>query len=650
MSTTTLTTTALRDLDDAAFQDRYNCDRFTATVLSNRMRYILEHLSTRILTNAFSPVLRDWYDFNATISGPPELNYQMPAVGNSLAAFFGSMSEAVRITIEEFGPDELRPGDIIAANDPYRVGTHVNDVCFIRPVFAGDRIVSFVSVKAHQLDIGGTVPGGFSATKNNVFENGLVLAPILLYRDNKPVKSTFNLLFDNARFGGIILPDIKTIDQSLRFGERLILESVERYGVEAYFGAIKYAVDSSAESMATALCTIADGTYHGVGYIDADAVDQTREYEIHLALTKFGDRLEVDFSGTSPQARTSINAAALDAKSAVVMALKFLIDPTTPYTSGAFRNIDVVLPAGTVVSATPPDGAIFMYWEATQPLMKAVFAALDTALGRNAVAGDFGSMGIHNAYGLTDSGLPWASMAVGGGEHGPWGATKGGDADSYQSFYQANGIDPAIESIETDNPVVILRREYVEDSAGAGSHRGGAAVRKDTMYLTAAEHWTTLLSTKKAPGIGVYGGSDGKAGAAWLFPGGIVDVADRQSLVGTDDDTYAAATPVTGVLDPETKVLDPLGHYFYYGDNPIWKTTPNSIFRYQTCAGGGWGKAWERDPERVLGDVRNRYVSIAGAEQDYGVVIIGDPVRDPEGLVLDLERTDLMRSGRRSER
>lgn len=650
MTTSTATPTALRDLDDEAFHGRYDCDRFTATVLSNRMRYILEHLSTRILTNAFSPVLRDWYDFNATISGPPELGYQMPAVGNSLAAFFGSMSEAVRITIEEFGPDELRPGDIIAANDPYRVGTHVNDVCFIRPVFYGDRLVSFVSVKAHQLDIGGTVPGGFSATKHNVFENGLVLAPILLYRDNKPVKSTFNLLFDNSRFGGIILPDIKTIDQSLRFGERLILESVERYGVDAYFGAIRYAVDSSAESMATALGDIADGTYTGVGYIDADAVDQMREYEIRLTLTKFGDRLEVDFSGTSPQARTSINAAALDAKSAVVMALKFLIDPTTPYTSGAFRNIDVVLPAGTVVSATPPDGAIFMYWEATQPLMKAVFAALDAALGKNAVAGDFGSMGIHNAYGLTDAGVPWASMAVGGGEHGPWGATKRGDADSYQSFYQANGIDPAIESIETDNPVVILRREYVEDSAGSGSNRGGAAVRKDTMYLTAAEHWTTLLSTKKAPGIGVYGGCDGVAGAAWLFRGDVAGVVERQDLIGIEDSDYAAATPVTGVLNPETKVLDPAGEYFYYGDNPIWQTSPDSVFRYQTCAGGGWGEALDRDPELVLSDVRNRYVSIAGAERDYGVVIAGDPVRDPEGLTLDVQATEACRSQHRSGR
>ncbi|MFF0284044.1 hydantoinase B/oxoprolinase family protein [Rhodococcus aetherivorans] len=641
---------ALRDLDDQEFSARYNCDRFTATVLSNRMRYILEHLSTRILTNAFSPILRDWYDFNATISGPPELNYQMPAVGNSLAAFFGSMSEAVRITIEEFGPENLRPGDIIAANDPYRVGTHVNDVCFIRPVFSGDRIASFVSVKAHQLDIGGVVPGGFSATKHNVFENGLVLAPILLYRDNKPVKSTFNLLFDNSRFGGIILPDIKTIDQSLQFGERLILESVERYGIEAYFGAIRYAVDSSAESMAAALSKIADGTYTGVGYIDADAVDQSREYEIHLSLTKVGDRLEVDFSGTSPQARTSINAAALDAKSAVVMALKFLIDPTTPYTSGAFRNIDVVLPAGTVVSATPPDGAIFMYWEATQPLMKAVFEALDTALGKNAVAGDFGSMGIHNAYGLTDTGQPWGSMAVGGGEHGPWGATKEGDADSYQSFYQANGIGPAVESIEADNPVVILRREYVEDSAGSGYHRGGAAVRKDTMYLTAAEHWTTLLSTKKAPGIGVYGGGDGVAGAAWLFPDEVARVAERQDLIATDDEIYARSTPVTGVMDPESKVLDPSGEYFYYGDNPIWQTTPNSVFRYQTCAGGGWGNPLDREPERVLDDVRNLYASIAGAERDYGVVVIGDPLQDPEGLELDLEATQARRARLRAER
>lgn len=639
-----LVASSVRELSDADFFTRYEGDRFTASVLCNRMRYIVEHMSTGLLRNAFSVILRDWYDFNATISGPPELNYPMPAVGNSLAAFFGTMSEAVRNTIEEYGPDEVRPGDVIIANDPYRVGNHVNDMVFIRPVFHDGRIVSFVTLRAHQLDMGGIVPGGFSATKRDVYETGLSLPPLLLYRDDRPVRSTFNLILDNTRFGAIILPDIRTIHQSLLLGERLILESINRYGRDAYLGAIRYAVDVSAESMATALAELPDGVYTAEESVDADGEDDTVEYFVQLKATKVDDRLEIDFSGSSPQARTCINASALDTKSAVVMALKFLVDPTSPYTSGAFRNIDVVLPAGTFLSATPPNGAVFMYWESTQPVMRALFRALEGALGERAVGGDYGSLGIHNANGVLPDGTPWVGIAQCGGEHGPWGATRHGDADSYQVFYQANSLDPATEAIESEMPAVVLRKEYVMDSAGVGTNRGGAAVRKDTLYLADAEHWTTPLSTKRPTGIGVNGGAAGAQGGVWLFPPEATDVAGRQDLVGIDDACYAASVPVAGVLDPEHKTLDPKGKYFYFASQPTWRTDPNAMFRYQTNGGGGWGDPLGREPERVVVDVRDEYLSVEGAREQYGVVVLGDPQTDPEGLRVDAEATERRRA------
>ncbi|MDT7575624.1 MAG: N-methylhydantoinase [Pseudonocardiales bacterium] len=642
----TTTEPAIRDLDDAAFHERYGADRFTASVLGNRMRYIVEHMSTGILRNAFSLILRDWYDFNATISGPPEQNYPMPAVGKSLAAFFGTMSEAVRNTVEEFGPSELCEGDVLISNDPYRVGNHVNDVCFIRPVFHDGRVVSYVSIRAHQLDMGGIVPAGFSATKRNVYETGLVIAPTLLYRAGEPVRSTFSLILDNARFGAIILPDIKTINQSLALGERLIRQSIERYGIEAYMGAIRYAVDSSAESMSMALAALPDGRFSARESIDADGVDDTVSYEVAVDVTKVGDRLEIDFSGTSPQARTCINAAALDAKCAVVMALKFLIDPTEPYTSGAFRTIDLVLPAGTVVSAVPPDGAVFMYWESTQAIIRGIFRALEVALGERSVGGDYGSLSIHNANGVHAGGVPWVGTAQCGGEHGPWGATRHGDADSYQSFYQVNALDPATETIESDIPAVLLRKEYVIDSAGAGRHRGGAAVRKDTLYRTEAEHWSNPLSTRTATGIGVYGGHAGSQGAVWLFPPEAADVVGRADLLGVDPAVYRGSVPVAGVLDPDRKTLDPDGRYFYFASTPVWHTVPESMFRYETNGGGGWGDPLTRDPQRVRDDVRDEYVSIQGALADYGVVVSGDPQRDPEGLLVDLEATARERATR----
>lgn len=636
--------TRLKDLDDQAFVERYGADRFTISVLSNRMRYVVEHMCSGLLTNAFSLILRDWYDFAATVSGPPALDYPMSAVSNSLAVFLGTMADGLRNSVEEYGPDTLRPGDLLICNDPYRSGTHVNDVLFIRPVFHRDELVSFVSLRAHQLDMGGIVPAGFSATKHNVYETGLVLSPQLLYRDDQPVTSTFHLIFDNARFGALLLPDLKTIHQNLKLGEQLLVESVERYGVQAFLGAVRYSCDVSADAMREALSRVPDGVYEGAETIDADGVDDTIEYTVRVRATKVGENIEVDLSGTSPQARTCINASVLDTKTAVGVALKFLVDPATPFTSGTYRPVDIVLPAGTVASATPPDGAVFLYWEGSNPVLLALFRALAEALGEKAVGGDYGSLSIHNANGVRPDGTPWVTTAQCGGEHGPWGATHHGDADSYAVAYLANNLDPATEAIEADIPVVVLRKEYVPDTAGAGIHRGGAAVLKDTLWLTEAEHWSSPLHTKSTSGFGVHHGKDGAAGAVWLFDGDGSDIATTGDLLGLDDAVYAAATPVAGVLHPETHVRDSEhGRYFYFASNSVWRTKPGAIFRYLTNGGGGWGDPFQRDPDTVKDSVRDGYVTVAAAAREYGVVIVGDPETDPEGLRIDAEATAALR-------
>ena len=633
----------LRDLTDDEFQQAYDCDRFTATVLASRYRYAVQHMCSGLLTNAFSIILRDWYDFAATISGPPELEYPMPAVSNSLVLFSGTMAEACRNTVEEYGPERLKPGDVLMCNDPYRIGTHINDVCFIRPVFHEGRIVGFVNLQAHMLDMGGVVPAGFSGTKKNIYENGLVIPPTLLYDRDQPVRGSYSLILDNARMGALLLPDLKTIYQNLLLGERLLMETIGRYGVDAYLGAMRYACDSAAETMRLALLELPDGVYHGEDYIDCDGIDDSEEFKIVVDITKRGGKAEVDLSGSSRQMRTSINAGWLDAKTAIGIAFKFLLDPTSPFTSGTYRDIDIVLPPGSVVSALPPEGTIFLYWESTEPLVAAIFRAFNNAVGENAIGGDYGSISIHNANGVHPDGTPWVTMAQCGGEHGPWGATKHGDADSYSVFYLANNIDPATEAIESDFPTVVMRKEYVADTGGAGHNRGGAGVLKDTLWMSDVEHYSMPLHTKRPSGLGANGGGEGKNGGVWVFEKEAFDVAAQQDLLPLDGDTFSRSTPVAGVLDPNTKQLDPDGEYFYFARVPIWQTKPGTTFRYITNGGGGWGDPFSREPERVLRDVRDGYVTIEGARRDYGVAVEGDPYEDPEGLRLDEAATAELR-------
>jgi hypothetical protein len=253
--------TRIRDLGEAEFARRYACERFTATVLANRFEYVIDHMCERLLACAFSPILRDAYDFAATLAGPPEADYPTPVVSKSLILFTGTMTDSVRNTIVEYGLERVEPGDVIVANDPYRTGTHVNDLMFIRPVFHGGRIVAFVNIKAHQLDMGGAVPGGFSATKTSTYENGLVLSPRALYRAGKPVRETWTLIFDNVRFGDLLKPDMHTICGALELGERLMLSTIERYGAAQVVGAMSYVCDADAECMTRAIEQLPDGVH-----------------------------------------------------------------------------------------------------------------------------------------------------------------------------------------------------------------------------------------------------------------------------------------------------------------------------------------------------------------------------------------------------
>jgi N-methylhydantoinase B len=203
-----------------------------------------------------------------------------------------------------------------------------------------------------------------------------------------------------------------------------------------------------------------------------------------------------------------------------------------------------------------------------------------------------------------------------------------------------NGLDPSTEAMEQDSPVLMMRKEYAIDSGGPGFNRGGAAVIKDALWQTAAEHYSSYLRVKTPTGNGVYGGEHGGMGAAWLFP---PQADGKPALIGLDDNAYAKSTPICGVLDPKTKALDAKGEYFYFGREPVWRTQPGATSRYITNGGGGWGSPKQRPVERVLRDVRNGYVSLEMAREAYGVVITGDPYYDPEGLVVDEAATAKLR-------
>lgn len=227
---------------------------------------------------------------------------------------------------------------------------------------------------------------------------------------------------------------------------------------------------------------------------------------------------------------------------------------------------------------------------------------------------------------------------------GAWSASKEADGDSFQGVILYNMYQAGTEMDELTHRSLQLRLSVIPDSGGPGEHRGGAAMFCDEFWRVPASQMPYAFKTRELPvGGGVYGGRDGLLGGIWIWDdpraAGIDVRAFPESLKG---DFYRAARPCFGMMNPDTHELDRDGVYFFQAgalDAPAGALT-RIIFN----GGSGWGDPLERDPEMVLRDVRDEYVTIEGAERDYGVVIGGDPARDPEGLVLDLVATEELRA------
>jgi N-methylhydantoinase B len=637
----------LRDLDGEQFEARYGCDRFTATVLTNRCRYVAAHMANQVRSHAFSPVIRDGSDLCAMVSGPAELGYAMAAVSETMPLFYGSIPDAVRIVIDEYGADEIEPGDVLIVNDYYRVGTHLNDACLMRPVFLDGRIVAVVTIRAHFLDMGGIVLGGFEVQKRTTWEDGLRIPPTLLFSKGRPVKSTLKLLYDNTRLGYLCIPDIMTEVKALELGASLLEETIRRYGFGAFVGAVRYSCDVAGEAIAIGLRSLPDGVYEGEDWLDGDGFPDPPEYKVRVKITKIGDRAEVDLRGSSNATRSAINGAWPDIKTALSYAFKSVLDPTTPVTSGTLRNIDIVVPPDALFNVSPPKPCQ-MYFLVVYTMVHATYKALHDALGERAVATGFVTASA-SGHGMRPDGIEGSLVdSAGPTVMGAWGATRHGDADSSQQSPLGNLIGSGVEPHELAGPVMWVSSDYVPDSAGAGTHRGGSAIMSDTLWRVPAAHTMQLLFHARRPtaGGGVYGGKSGPTTTAWIFDGEVSDFGTvLPELPATlHGDFYREATPFGGVVNQETHEVDPNGEYVLLLEK--LPRQAGALVRVMTAAGGGWGDPWQRDPELVKRDVRDEYVTIEGAARDYGVVVVGD-VRHPEQLAVDTAATEALRAGRR---
>lgn len=559
-------------------------DPVTLEIVEGTLAAIEAEVEEAIGRTARSPMIRDQHDYRAGIHD------------RRLRKLTGrSYSALVHPVVRDFPLHTMREDDIFFHNDVYTseggIG-HMPDLCVTVPVFSDGEVVAFVQAFGHHDDIGGMVPGSMPSNATSVFQEGLMVPPIKLYDGGVPNEAAIRIITRNSRLPDHIAGDLDAECAATSMGARRVEELFKRYGretVEECFDAI---IASTTETFRREILSkIPDGTYVWEDYAEHDGVDQPRLHTQRISLTKSNDKLVVDFTGTSPQAKGPINHAGNYAdgnflKKWIAPILRNLADDPDrmaelDVNEGVVELIEMRFPPpGTLLTPVfpaPTNARTFVILR-----LLGVFAgALAKAVGGRMPA-DQETIRYTGITGYDDAGEWYLYREILGGGSG--GRYYADGSDTIHVVPDSKNM-PA-EFIETSFPARIEKLSLATDSGGPGQFRGGLGYLKEIRVLNDA----TFLSIADRSILSCWGLRGGRAGTPFrvtIDPGGPND----RSLPGLPD----------GVA-----------------------IEPGEIVRIETTGGGGWGDPLDRDPEAVALDVLQRKVSRAAAERDYGVVLTED--------------------------
>ena len=486
-------------------------------------------------------------------------------------------------------------------NDPFQGGIHIPDIFVFKPVFCEDQLLGYSAVVSHHLDLGGRVPGSVACDNTEIFHDGIRIPPLKLYERGVANEAIFQLLEKNIRVPIQTFGDLRSNLSALRMGEKGLLSLAGRYGVESlevYFAELL----NYTEAMVRAeLRTWPDGEYSFTDYLDDDGVD-AGEIPIKVKMIVEGDSLTVDFTGTSPQVKGGINSPYAFTISCCGYAVRSIMQADIPNTSGMFRPIRIIALEGTVVKPVMP-AASGMRGVVGFRMADALFGAMAQIVPHRIPAAGEGGNSLICIGGYDRERKPFIMSDV---ISGTWGArpTKDG-IDGLTNPGSIISNIPA-ELMELDYPVRIEQYALTRDTGGAGKYRGGVAIIRDWRYVGDEPANLTIRSDRRDhPPYGLSGGLSGSPSSNVVNPG-----TGKERIL---------RTMVTDTLQP--------------GD----------LIRHIQPGAGGWGDPFQRDPTAVERDVQDDKVSIAKAEELYGVVI------DSETLQLDRQATQELRLRLRAE-
>ncbi len=572
---------------------RQKLDPVTFEVLKNAFVTLVDQMSEQILRTCYSFVIYN-RDFSSCICDA-QGNTVMQGT-QDIAVHVGTLHLSAKAVLEDF-QDDIFPGDVFLVNDPYRGGTHFCDVRVIRPVFYQGEMIALMQSNGHWADVGGSTPGSFDINATEHFGEGLRIPPVRVWEKGEYKQDVANLLLANMRLSEERLGDLRAQAEATRVGEQQLLRLIEKYGKDVVLTAFEEVQDYVERVARSRIASLPDGTWEAVDYIDMDPRIGDGLIPIRVKMSITGDQINYDLSGTHSYIGCFLNATFGSAFSGIVAGTKNFF-PDVPLNSGFYRVIQAHLPENTVVNAPYPAAVTGFCSGAYEKIMNAIFELWSHVMPERALACCFNleylliggwdeREGYHNYF-------MWYDWMAGG--HGGRNGKDGANAMS-PLFGLGLSIQP-VEGQERLTPVVTTRHQILVDSGGPGKFRGGCGVEKGG-YLTQMERSVMSYCCDRSRSV------------TWGLFGGL------------------PSNPHGASLNPDTEKEHFLGTVF--SNIPV---VQGDSFIRPSAGGGGLGDPLERNPELVLEDVIDGYVSIDRARKDYGVIIT---CKDEDNLEYELD-------------
>jgi len=576
-----------------------NLDPITREIVGNALISITREMGSVLKRTSVSSILNEGRDFSCAIF---DAKGNLSATAEFVMVHLGAMGASVEAVLKEIGIENFQQGDIAILNDPYRGGSHIPDITMVRPVFYKKKLIAFVGNRAHYPDVGGMAPGSFAGDSTEIFQEGLIIPPLLFYEKDKLNEDLFRLILNNVRSPRRWKGDSSAQVASLRIGERRLLELIDKWGVNTVVEAMESLIEHSYVLTKQRIKEIPDGEYRFFDYMD-DFGPNDELVKIYLTMRVRDDRLIFDFTGTDKQIERPINCPIAVTKAAVFAACKSIIAPEAVVNAGFFKALDFITEPGTIVDAQFPAPVCGGNTNTSQRILDVVIACFSYIYPEKVMGAEYAANSDCTLGGFDkrhkESYVIYL-MPVGG-----IGARATKDGIDALINYVGNVSNQPIEVFEHVHPFRFSAYSLRNGSGGAGKYRGGLGEILEFSPVDNVCTMSIFAERVQVPPFGVFGG--------------------------------CGALPARYIITKATGE-----RYFVEYKTSRIKLKGNDTFTILTPGGGGYGDPYERDPNMVLEDVIDEKITIEEAKEKYGVII------DPSTYRIDYSETNRIRQNKRS--